>query len=740
MVHVPLSAAAGGPPDTVRGSHARVERHALVRRLLGTRARVVVVAAPAGYGKTTLLRQAADQARRRVVYALLDDHANDPAVLVSVLADALAPLGLPKTAGAGWSLDELDRGALELVKWLSFRPPLLLQLDDVHAITERPARRLLQTLLGDGPANVRFMLASRGKPGLALGRLRAAGDVEEIGAVDLRLSPAEAAELVQHLAGPLDERTLRRLWRSMEGWAAGLQLAALALAGGGEPDTVVRALRGSRGAVAEYLLEEVVAQQPPDVQRFLLDTAILDRLVPELCDAVRESSDSAAQLAQLIRRQLLVSPVTDQGGAYHYSGAFRDLLQAELGQADRPYIRALHRRAAAWYAAHEDPVAELTHLRLGGETAAAIDVLAANAMALLTRGQLATVERCIESFGTQDVQRSAPLALAAAWTAVFSGRPASALRHAAAAELAGWAGPLPDGTASVMSAVAVLRSAVGSGTLDEARALAERAIELEPELSPWRPSGHLQHGIILLIAGDLERAETEIERAAELAAAFQPAVYLSAVAYRAHIALARGDGVSAEQTADRVVAMIQDGGLEQFPPVAFPYAVTGGILAARGRARPARQLLERALGLLGAIAFVFPPVDVWARTVIAEGLIELGEAESARRVLADARRLLDRHELDERLACRVHRLEAALDRRERFYEPLTAREREILVMLASVQPLKDIARQLVVSENTVKTHVRRIYRKLEAPNRRVAVRRARELGLLSAAGVEVGRR
>jgi LuxR family maltose regulon positive regulatory protein len=323
---------------------------------------------------------------------------------------------------------------------------------------------------------------------------------------------------------------------------------------------------------------------------------------------------------------------------------------------------------------------------------------------------------------------------------VFRGRPVSALRHAAAAERAGWAGPLPDGTASVMSAVAILRSAICTGTLDDARALAERSIELEPELSPWRPSGHLQLGTILLMAGDLEQAGIEIERATELAVAFQPAVHVSAVAYQAHIALVRGEPETAERTADRVVAMIRDGGLERFPPLAFPYAVAGRILAARGRVDPARQLLERALDLLGAIQFVFPPADVWVRTVIAEGLLELGDAVPAHRVIADARRLLDHHALDERLASRVQRLEAALDRRERFHEPLTPREGEILVMLASVQSLKDIAGELVVSENTVKTHVRRIYRKLEAPNRRVAVIRARELGLLPAASVAVGRR
>jgi LuxR family transcriptional regulator, maltose regulon positive regulatory protein len=716
-------------PGGGRGVPTQVVRAALVERLLASRARVVVVAAPPGYGKTTLLRQTAARAGRGVAYSLLDSRANDPAVLFSTLTAAITAPGMQALADPA-SRGDLERAALEWVNRVASRGPLLIQIDDVHTVTESSARAMLEMLVRAASSQVRFMLASRGQPPLALSRLRAAGEVEQIGIRDLAFSLTEATELAGLLGGHLDRRTVRRLWTATEGWAAGLQLATLAAAGGGGPTEAVEAVVASRGPLAEFVLEEVVSREPADARRFLLDTAILDRLVPELCDAVRESSDSAAQLDRLTRRQLFVPRAARRrGGVQHYSRLFRDVLRGELDRGGRPRVQALHQRAAAWYASHDDPVAQITHM-----------LLAAHSMALLTRGQLATVQRSIDAFGAHELRRSAPLALTAAWAAVFRGQPANALRHATFAERAEWVGELPDGTASVASAVAILRSSVCTGTLEEARALAERSIELEPELSPWRPSGHLQLGTILLMAGDVDRAEGEVERAAALGAAYQPAVHVSALAYVAHIASIRGDLRTAERIAGDVMTMIREGDLDRFPPIAFPCAVAGRIMVSAGRFSEAEQLLETALRLLASIAFVFAPADVWVRTVIAEGLLELGHSERARVVAADARRLLDRYPLDERLATRVQRLQVVLDERDRFHEPLTAREREILAMLVTVQSLQDIANQLVVSQNTVKTHVRRIYRKLDAPNRRLAVARARELGLIAPSTVEVARR
>src|SRR4051794_23106196 len=326
--------------------------------------------------------------------------------------------------------------------------------------------------------------------------------------------------------------------------------------------------------------------------------------------------------------------------------------------------------------------------------------------------------------------RSGPLALTAAWVAAFQGDIVSALRHADVAEQSGASTPLPDGTASIQAAAAILRSAVCTGSLSDAARQAERAIQLEPRESPWRPSAHLQLGTIRLIQGQLDTAEPELEQAAQLAAHGQPAVYASSVAYLAAIDLHRGMVDAAAGRARDVRRLIDDGGLDQFPPMAFPTAIVGYILARR-HDPSSSDLLRRSLTLLDAIAFAFPPADAWIRTVIAEGLLKVGDDELARQTLAGARRLLTRYPMDGRLHEMVTRTEQLLDPARRLPDPLTPREQELLTMLVAVRSLSDIAEELVVSLNTVKTHVRSIYQKLGVNSRQDAIRRARELGLLA---------
>jgi LuxR family maltose regulon positive regulatory protein len=267
-------------------------------------------------------------------------------------------------------------------------------------------------------------------------------------------------------------------------------------------------------------------------------------------------------------------------------------------------------------------------------------------------------------------------------------------------------------------------------SLDVAAGHAQRALELEPPESPWGPSAHLQLGTIRLIQDDLKGAESEFEQAALRAGHAQPAVRASAQAYLAAIELRRGRAEAAAVAARRVRELIAECELGDFPPMAFPIGVVGRILAARSDPTSG-GLLRHALALLDGIAFVFPPADAWIRAVIAEGLLEVGDVDAARETVAAARRLLARHPVDARLEGVVRDVERRLDPGLGLHEPLTSREREVLEMLVAVRSLNDIAAELVVSHNTVKTHARSIYRKLGVRSRREAIGRARALGLLT---------
>ena len=680
----------------------------------------MVVAAPAGYGKTTLLRQIAAAASPPVAAVPIDETANDPAVLIDRVAGSLTAAGLLD--------DTAQNSASSILAHLRADARGVVLMDHLDAVVDARALGVVEQILVDAPAGIRWIVGSRGRPPLRLARLRAAGGVLDLGAGDLAMTKAEAAELFADVAaGQAQSEHLRRM---LQGWPAGLQLARAAYAVGRDPSATVQAIARGRGAIAEYLLEEVLATQPPHRRRFLLDTSILDELRPALCDAVRDADDSATVLDEVVSEGLFVFSSGIDDTRLAYADAFRDLLRAELDREGASRRRRLHRRAADWYRRQDRPDAVFDHLIDAGERELAIGVLSAHAMALLTSGWLVTVQRWVERFSEDEIRSSPALALTAAWVAAFRGRLGGALRYAALAESCGHQGPLPDGSASVEASVSVLRSAVCAASLEEAAAHASRAIELEPRESPWRPSAHLQLGTIRLIAGDLRAAEAELEQAVALAADVQPAVHASALAYIAAVRFSEGNVTEATALARRVARQIKQAELEAFPPMAFPFGVAGRILASERRPE-SREALEQALQLLHGIAFIFPPADAWIRTVIADGLIDIGEDARAREVVAATHALLRRHAMDPRLAELLAAVERRLDAPSSLREPLTPRELEILTMLAAVGSLTDIADELVVSVNTVKTHVRSIYRKLGVSSRRAAARRARELRLVA---------
>ena len=280
----------------------------------------------------------------------------------------------------------------------------------------------LAFLVEHRPAGVGVVLASRSDPPLGLARLRARGQLTEIREAELRFTPAEAAELLQHAASALPDASVAALAARTEGWAAGLQLAALSLRGHEDAAAFVAAFTGSHRYVLDYLAEEVLEQQDQQLRAFLLETSVLDRLSGPLCDAVTGGEGSQALLEQAERAGLFLIPLDEVRGWWRYHHLFTDLLRARL-QAERPgRVPKLHRNAAAWYSEHGMADDAIGHAVAAGEMLWAARIIEQHFdMVYNIRGEAATIRRWLSVLPAEVVRSRPRLLLAQALMAATSG-------------------------------------------------------------------------------------------------------------------------------------------------------------------------------------------------------------------------------------------------------------------------------------------------------------------------------
>ena len=321
---------------------------------------LLLVCAPAGFGKTSLLADWTRRSKRPVAWLSLDSGDNDPArfwrhVLAALdraqpeVADRMAPLLGPP---APPSFEGLVTALINELAVQSGNGEVVLVLDDYHLIEAQPVHASFGFLLEHRPPGLQLVLASRADPPLPLARLRARGQLLELRAAQLRFTSEEAAALLREAAGPglsLPEAAVAALAARTEGWVAGLQLAGLSL--GGQPDVAafVASFSGSHRYVLDFLAEEVLDRQPDQVRGFLLESSVLDRLSGTLCDAVTGRSDGQAMLEWVERANLFLEPLDEVRGWWRYHHLFAELLRARLREEQPGQAAQLHRNAAAWY-------------------------------------------------------------------------------------------------------------------------------------------------------------------------------------------------------------------------------------------------------------------------------------------------------------------------------------------------------------------------------------------------------
>ncbi len=411
----------------------QVPRPRLTARLNdATRRKLTLICAPAGFGKTTLLgewQSSQSSCRLPVAWISLDEGDNDPNRFWAYFATALEYMEAGRGKSTVALLRTMPPPSTELVltslinSVMEISEDFALVLDDYHVISAEHIHHGLTFLLDHLPPQMHLAIATRTDPPLPLARLRARGELTEIRTADLRFTPAEVAVFLNEVMGlGLSADDVATLESHTEGWIAGLQLAALSMQEEQNVPRFVNAFNGSHRYVLDYLGDEVLRRQPLDLQSFLLQTSILQRLSGPLCDAVTGQSNGQEMLESLERASLFTVPLDGERRWYRYHNLFADFLRGMLRQTQSERLRDLHLRASEWHERNGFAVTAIDHALAAGDFVRASCLIEKTAEAMLMHGEARTLLSWLEALPSEVVRSRPGLCLAHAWVLVLARR------------------------------------------------------------------------------------------------------------------------------------------------------------------------------------------------------------------------------------------------------------------------------------------------------------------------------
>ncbi len=468
----------------------QVARPRLIEKLNGGLDKaLILVSAPAGYGKTTLVSSWLRESGIPAAWLSLDEEDNEPRRFLEYLVAALRGV-VPAIPGdavkmlQGTSPSAVEALLTVLINEISLHAdPLVLVLDDLHQVHARPVLDALGFLLDHVPPNLHLVLLSRSDLPLPLGRLRARAQLLDVRAEHMRFAPAEVATFLRDVMDlRLSPDEIAIIEARTEGWVAGLQLAALSLKGSKDAHGFVEQFAGRQDYIVDYLVEEVLNVQPPQVSAFLLQTSGLDRMCGALCEAVVEplalqARPAQAMLEALDQMNLFIMPLDEERQWYRYHHLFADVLHKQLRGSDPDLARQLERRAAQWYEANACIPEAIHHSIAAGEMQAAIRLVEQNGCTLLIRGEVLTLGRWLDSIEAS--ARDRPwLPIYRGWIAALTGDADRADAHLRRAEELIAAQPAEADTGSMQGALAAARAHVANlqGRAPAAAAFARQAL------------------------------------------------------------------------------------------------------------------------------------------------------------------------------------------------------------------------------------------------------------------------
>lgn len=671
--------------------------------------KLILVSAPAGFGKSTAVNVWAQQQETPAAWYALDSSDNDPVRFWTYLLAAIQHAGVSLSPGI---TQMASPGGEALVialinELVEHAAPLTVILDDYHLISERNIHDALRLLLDHLPESVTLVVITRADPSLVLGRLRARGQMIELRAAELRFMPDEVAAFFHDAMGlALETSEITALDRRAEGWPAGLQLAALAIRGHADPAAFAASFAGSHHYIVEYLTEEVISQQPDEIQRFLLETAHLDRLCVPLCNAVTGHANSDRLLAHLQEQNLFLVALDTTHTWYRYHHLFAELLRHRqhqtLGTEEK---HTLYQRASRWHEEHER-ISDAVEYALAGQLHQdGVRLLEDNWHHILHQGEISTLRRWLGALPASHTESSAPLSMAYCWLHHLAGEPDAVGTHLKTVQHA-WAmhdadGTIPDreawivipALAKTMQAIIALQQGNAHAALDYAR----EALTLIPDDARVNRE---------LLAGSATYRMAQAQR--------ELGQYDDAIAIML-------DGLEQLKRTNNVIGVVRG-----------TYDVVHMYLAV-DQPHKAQKLCESTLQHLAHQGCAHLPLTGLVHAALAEIAITTGAIQAAHDHLADAQTIAG----NSRNPLVVERLEAlhtqltTMDHEgSGLIDPLTDREMDVLHLLSEGYSNQQIAEQLVITEDTVKRHNTHIYGKLAVSNRTQAVLRAQELGLL----------
>jgi LuxR family maltose regulon positive regulatory protein len=713
-------------------------RAGLVDRLLASAGvPVVCVVAPAGYGKTTLLAQWAQDKGPRVGWVSVDQRDNDPAVLLTYIAVALDrvepidPRILRGLGGLGASIvGAVPRLAAAVA---AMTQPVALVLDHLELLENQACLDVVAELAAQLPTGAQLLVASRARPPLPVALLRVQGRVVELGVEGLAMDHQEARALLEGAGVELDDAAVNELLARTEGWPVGLYLAALAHKAGGPRGHAWAGFTGDDRFMADYLWSELLGQLPPERVAFLTRTAVLERMSGPLCDAVLETTGSSDVLASLEASNLLLVPLDRQRRWYRYHHLFHELLRAELERREPELVLQLHARAAGWCEANRLLETAIDHAQAAGDADRVARLVWQLAMPAYGAGRADTTRRWFGWFEDQGLLgRYRSVAVLGAWLHALVGEPVAAERWADAAEQGPVTGTLPDGS-TVQSYRALLRALMCRHGVDRMRADTQAALaELSPA-SQWRPTAQVLEGIGYLLAGQADRVDPILAHAAEVASEAHalPAAAI-ALAERSVVAMDQQDWEQAATLAEQASGVVRAGGLDGYVASALVHAVVARVAVHRGEVRQAQEQLARATGLRPLLTYALPYLAVQTLLELARVCLALDDTAGVRVVLRQARDVLRRRPDLGSLPKEAEELWSKLDSSRGAtvgVSSLTTAELRLLPLLPTRLTFAEIGQRLYISQHTVKTHASSIYRKLGVSSRSQALQRLQELGL-----------
>jgi len=485
--------------------------------------KLTLISAPAGFGKTTLVSEWVNRCKRPVAWLSLDKEDSDPRRFFSYLVAALQTV-LP---GIGEETLEMLQSSqtpptesilTSLLNEIANLPEdFVLVLDDYHVIDAQPIDRTLTFLLDRIPSQIHLVITTREDPNLSLARLRARGQLTEIRAADLRFSLSEATGFLNQLMGlNLSEEDVAALEARTEGWVAGLQLAAISMRGQDDTASFIESFTGSHRFVLDYLVEEVLTQQPENIQAFLVSTSILDRLCGSLCDAVLLNPSTSAQetLEYIEGANLFLVPLDNERHWYRYHHLFADLLRQRLGQegsvSSKAEVAELHLRASKWYEDNGLEVEAFEHAATANDIERADRLMEGKGMPLQFRGALTPILNWLQSLPEDTLNEKPSLWVTYSTVLTIAGKPVDGVKEILKSAEAALQKAEPDEkTQDLIGQVAAIRAmlAIPQNDVETALTQSRRALEyLDPENLSTRTTATWTLGYAYQLLGDRKAA------------------------------------------------------------------------------------------------------------------------------------------------------------------------------------------------------------------------------------------